>query len=90
MLVTVCGLPCVGVWLPHVVTVCDESVCRILTTCKVQCVGFQVGHARQQSVDRESSARFDLLQPQTFETFLNCTVVNDDQNAILETITLPF
>ena len=38
----------------------------------------------------ESSARFDLLQPACFDTFVNCTLINEDSDAILETITLPF
>jgi hypothetical protein len=40
--------------------------------------------------NRERTAMFDLLEPETFEYFVNCTEVNADKQAILETITLPF
>ena len=35
-------------------------------------------------------ARYGLVQPTTFETFMNCTVINKQNYTILETITLPF
>jgi hypothetical protein len=39
--------------------------------------------------DRLRFARYDLVQPQTFEIFLNCTVLDEDAGTILETNTLP-
>ena len=40
--------------------------------------------------DSEKQAWFDLLEPETFTQFVNCTQVNLDNDVILETITLPF
>ena len=41
-------------------------------------------------VEQHKYARYGLLQPTTFETFMNCTVINHTNSTILETITLPF
>ena len=48
--------------------------------------------ARIQSYISEREAFFDLVQPQSFDRFINCTPINidTDTNTILETITLPF
>ena len=46
--------------------------------------------SKMSNAKRERSARFDVLQPESFESFINCTVVNEDRGSILETITLPF
>ena len=35
-------------------------------------------------------ARYDLIQIETIDTFMNCTCVDNDSNTIMETITLPF
>ena len=40
--------------------------------------------------ESEKHARYDLLEPECFESFINCTLVNKNKNTILETITLPF
>ena len=47
---------------------------------------------RNRSVRSESDAYFDLIQPECFQRFMNCTHVNmdTDTHTILETITLPF
>lgn len=47
-------------------------------------------HARLACMQNEAFARYDLLQPESFQTFMNCTRVNQDQSSILETITIPF
>ena len=36
----------------------------------------------------EREAMFDLVVPESFETFMNCSIT--DNNTLLETITLPF
>jgi hypothetical protein len=49
------------------------------------------GPTIQDSVDNanlEREAMFDLVVPESFETFMNCTIT--DNNVVLETITLPF
>ena len=48
--------------------------------------------AREKSVRSERDAFFDLVQPHSFDRFINCTLINTeiDTNTILETITLPF
>jgi hypothetical protein len=45
---------------------------------------------RLRCMQNEAFARYDLLQPESFQTFMNCTRVNQDQSSILETITIPF
>ena len=42
------------------------------------------------NAELERNALFDLLEPETFQKFVNCTIVNTDKQSILETITLPF
>ena len=46
--------------------------------------------SRLANATRERNAMFDLLEPETFESYVNCTEVNVDRDSILETITLPF
>ena len=47
---------------------------------------------REHNASLERRAMFDLVLPQTFEKFMNCTAINTttDPNVILETITIPF
>ncbi len=45
---------------------------------------------RQQNVNFQAYARYDLVQPQSFESFMNCTPINGDACTVLETITIPF
>ena len=45
---------------------------------------------KRRNLTLEMHAGFDLIQPESFNRFLNCTVVNESKDAILETITLPF
>ena len=47
-------------------------------------------NAKRVNADNERRARFDLIQPVSLNTFLNCTVVNQDNKSILETVTIPF
>ena len=46
--------------------------------------------SRRDSVDRLSWARYDLIQLETIEHFMNCTFIDGSQDIILETLTLPF
>ena len=45
---------------------------------------------RERVIQSEKNARFDLLEPESFESYMNCTLVNADKDVILETVTLPF
>ena len=45
---------------------------------------------KRRNLTLEMYAGFDLIQPESFNRFLNCTVVNESKDTILETITLPF
>lgn len=47
---------------------------------------------RVRNADAEREAMFDLVLPESLETFMNCTTCNTttDSNVILETITIPF
>ena len=47
---------------------------------------------RKHSLQIESHAFFDLIQPDTFAGFVNCTPINTvtETDTILETITIPF
>jgi len=47
---------------------------------------------RLRNYRRESDAYFDLILPETFESYMNCTPCNEltQENSILETITIPF
>ena len=47
----------------------------------------RLGHARL-----ESRAVFDLISPESLDTYINCTRINTDtdHDTILETITIPF
>ena len=44
---------------------------------------------RRIQADRHKLARYDLVEPETFESFMNCTILNEDTGTILETNTLP-
>jgi len=35
-------------------------------------------------------ARYDLLEPETFESYMNCTIVSKEPSTILETVVIPF
>ena len=39
--------------------------------------------------DELRRARYDFVQPESIDTFMNCTVDNDG-STVLETVTLPF
>ena len=45
---------------------------------------------KRRNLTLETHAGFDLIQPESFNRFLNCTVINESKDAVLETITLPF
>ena len=47
---------------------------------------------REHSLERESHAYFDLIRPDAFVGFVNCTPINtvSETDTILETITIPF
>ena len=42
------------------------------------------------NIEIERKGNFDLVLPESFESYMNCTLVDNDQDTILETITLPF
>ena len=42
------------------------------------------------AIDRDRFAHYDLLDPRSFESYVNCTSVDGDPCTFLETITLPF
>ena len=44
---------------------------------------------RRQNADHHAFAMYDLVQPESIECYMNCTTIDND-NAILQTITLPF
>ena len=35
-------------------------------------------------------ARYDLIQLESIESYVNCTFIDNNQNSIMETVTLPF
>ena len=41
---------------------------------------------KRRNLTLEIHAGFDPIQPESFNRFLNCTVVNESKNVILETI----
>ena len=45
---------------------------------------------RLECVENEAFAYYDLIEPESLSTFMNCTRVNLEQNDIMETITFPF
>ena len=45
---------------------------------------------RLQSADNHKHARYDFIQLESIDTFMNCTYIDSDNDTILETITLPF
>jgi hypothetical protein len=45
---------------------------------------------RLQNLNFQAYARYDLVQPESFESFMNCTPINGDACIVLETITIPF
>lgn len=51
------------------------------------------GSDRASKLDRASTferARYDLVELDSIDKFMNCTTIDDDTDTILETITLPF
>ena len=46
--------------------------------------------SRRQFANTLTHARYDFIQLETIETFMNCTYIDGDTNHILETVTLPF
>ena len=44
---------------------------------------------RRNAMD-QSHARYDLIQLETIESHMNCTNIDNDNNSIMETVTLPF
>lgn len=56
-------------------------------------LGYYDGDSQQErtvNAELERHAVFDLLEPETFKHFVNCTLVDSDGDTIMETITLPF
>jgi hypothetical protein len=53
---------------------------------------FRGSERAAQRVHAESLSRamFGLVQLQTIDTYMNCTTVDNDENSLLETVTLPF
>ena len=47
-------------------------------------------NTRRANAENLAFARYDLIQIETIDTFMNCTCVDNDSNTIMETITLPF
>ena len=45
---------------------------------------------RRQNAAKLERARYDLIQLESIEHFMNCTLIDDDHDSILETVTLPF
>ena len=46
--------------------------------------------SRLECAENEAFAYYDLIEPESLSTYMNCTRVNLDQNDIMETITFPF
>ena len=46
--------------------------------------------SRRANIARHRYATYDLLDPRSFESYVNCTVIDEDSLTVLETITLPF
>ena len=44
----------------------------------------------QTEIEQLSLAMYDLVTPDTFSTYINCTLINETTDTVLETITLPF
>lgn len=42
------------------------------------------------NIQLEKKGNFDFVLPESFESYINCSLVDNDQDTILETITLPF
>ena len=47
-------------------------------------------HSQRAEADRLAWCRYDLIELDSIDHFMNCTILDDDQSCILETITLPF
>ena len=45
--------------------------------------------SKEQHADTLSKARYDLIELESIDKFINCTTINGDTETILETITLP-
>ena len=41
-------------------------------------------------LNSEKNARFDFIQPESFDSYINCTPANQAPDTILETINIPF
>ena len=45
---------------------------------------------KRRHADSLKHAMYDLIQMETLDTYMNCTSIDNNDNTILETITLPF
>jgi len=40
--------------------------------------------------NRHARTMYDLVQPESFNQYMNCTSIDNDPSKIMETVTLPF
>ena len=45
---------------------------------------------RRASASWHARAMYDLVQPESFNQYMNCTSIDNDPSKIMETVTLPF
>ena len=45
---------------------------------------------KRQHADSLSRARYDLIQVEAIDKFMNCTTIGNDPNTIMESLTIPF
>ena len=45
---------------------------------------------KRQHANSLSRARYDLIQVEAIDTFMNCTTIDSDPNTIMESLTIPF
>ena len=45
---------------------------------------------RTARIDQDKLAHYDLIDPRSFESYVNCTSIDGDPCTFMETITLPF
>ena len=45
---------------------------------------------RRTNATHHERARYDLVTPETFNQYMNCTTIDNDPSKLMETITLPF
>ena len=45
---------------------------------------------KRQHADSLRRARYDLVQVESIDQFMNCTTIDNDPNTIMQTLTLPF